>query len=157
MFFIPTILKATPGWVSQLCSSRKGPHNSQWFAIANSKYFFLGHITWQVMDQVLTRCLWLLIPRRKPKEQHHLKHLLSGGEKESCLKDVVPVLIFVQMQPMSHLFTFHWAKQDTWPSPTLIGRWSYSSSRKSMLVASKGWRYDPPIRKRMHESSQSTI
>lgn len=71
-------VKATPGWVSQLCCSSRWPHKSQWFSNISLSATLHGR-RW-------VRCynpLWrLLIPRCKLKGQHRLEHLFSCRGKE---------------------------------------------------------------------------
>lgn len=153
--FIPTILKsvkATPGWVSQLRCSSRWPHKSQWFA--NISLSAMLHGRWWV------RCydpLWqLLIPRRKPKEQHHLEHLLSSRGKENCLKDVMPVQISVHMQPMSCLLTFHWASYAAKPHTDEEGKLLLQQEVPTGCIR-KRWMYDLSIRKGMVKSLKIKI
>ena len=154
--FISTILKAlkaTPGWVSQLRCSSRWPHKSQRFANIS-----LSRPRYMASDGsgAMTHYGSFLSPDANQRSSTTWNICSVAEGRRTAWKDMMPVQISVQRQPVSCLLTFHWASYVAKPHTDEEGKLLLQQEVPTGCVR-KGWMYGLSIRKGMDDSLKIKI
>lgn len=140
-------VKATPGWTSQLCCDKewsRKPH-----VVHDSKYVSLDPITrqWCSVEAGQLLACDFSSPDGSWRRSSIWDMLLGDRGNKKCLK----------IWPLSHVLTFLWAKQVTWPSQHWWGGEVSPPIGGPCMLHGKRWVYNPLTRKGTISESSKTI